>query len=245
MCTLTFAPTESGYLLAMNRDDLYERASRLPLVTKPHAIFPQENSGGTWIGVNEHGIGFALLNWSVPHTSQKQQSRGLVIPAMLAATSDTAAEQAFSQLMLQGTLPFRLIGVFPDSKAIHEWRWDGVRKDSVDVPRWALHHWFSSGLSDEQALSLRAPLCQAAAGEPDCGTVPWLRRLHATHNPASAPFSICVHRERGGTLSYTEIEVEERSVSLRYSPQAPCSGIAFSDQATLVRQQAATSSLRA
>src|SRR5882672_4551871 len=56
MCTLTFVPTEDGYVAGMNRDEKLIRPHALPPerfdfpgVT---VVFPREHSGGTWMGCN-------------------------------------------------------------------------------------------------------------------------------------------------------------------------------------------------
>src|SRR6266702_5567457 len=68
MCTLTFIPTEDGYLVAMNRDELRSRPpALLPDVFEKHGVemtYPRERSGGTWIACNGHGNLLALLNWN-------------------------------------------------------------------------------------------------------------------------------------------------------------------------------------
>jgi len=80
MCTMSFIPKSTGYLIGMNRD---ERVSREQAVSpqiiafgKLEAIHPREPGGGTWIGANELGITFALLNQNKPCKMPKPRSRG-------------------------------------------------------------------------------------------------------------------------------------------------------------------------
>jgi hypothetical protein len=238
MCTVTFIPKKHTYMLAMNRDDLYARASSLPVVrvefAKHAAAYPQEAGGGTWIGVNQYGIAFALLNWAVPSAGDKQKSRGAVIPRMLVGTDLAHARMVIDGIDLHGTWPFRLLGIFPSERFIHEWRWDGECISELSH-EWGARHWFSAGASDEKADAIRSAVCAQYWREARAGTRDWVRRLHATHEPERGVFSICAHRDQGGTLSYTEVEVTHEGVAIAYSPVSPCHGIDFADSAMLPR----------
>ena len=73
MCTLSFIPGGSGYLVGMNRDEQIARPPALPpeRVSIPggYAIYPREQSGGTWIAANSLGITLALRTGIPPPLS--------------------------------------------------------------------------------------------------------------------------------------------------------------------------------
>lgn len=238
MCTITFLPNDRDYLLAMNRDDLLTRASTLPIVRASFAshaaVHPQEAGGGTWIGVTQQGITFALLNWAVPPNGSKVKSRGSVIPQMLVSAGAEQARMVFDDLGLAGVYPFRLIGIFPAEQRVIEWRWDGEARTEQTL-EWGAHQWFSSGAGDEEAARVRSGISRSYWRDERAGSCDWLRRLHSSHEPEQGVFSICAHRDLGGTLSYTEIEVTAQHVALGYSPVAPCKGVEFSDELTMPR----------
>lgn len=238
MCTITFLPKNRDYLLAMNRDDLLTRASELPIVQKSFvshfAAYPQEAGGGTWIGVNQQGITFALLNWTVPSKGAKEKSRGTVIPQMLVSVAAEQARMVFDELELAGVYPFRLIGIFPADRGIVEWHWDGEDRSEQSL-EWGARQWFSSGAGDDEAARVRSAFASRYWCEERAGSREWLRCLHASHVPEQGVFSICAHRDVGGTLSYTEVEVTGGHVALSYSPVAPCRGIDFSDEVAMGR----------
>ena len=238
MCTITFIPKNRDYLLAMNRDDLLSRASTLPVVQATFALhgaaYPQEAGGGTWIGVNQQGITFALLNWAVTPKGAKKKSRGAVIPQMLVSIGADQARMVFDDLDLAGVYPFRLIGIFPAERGIAEWRWDGEAR-SEQALEWGARQWFSSGAGDDEAARIRSEVSARHWRDDGAGSREWLRRLHASHEPEQGVFSICAHRDVGGTLSYTEVEVTAEHVALSYSPVAPCKGIDFSDEVRMPR----------
>ena len=56
MCILSYAPTNDGFVLSFNRDEVYNRVAKPPeqyTVNNQKLIFPKDTkSGGSWIGVN-------------------------------------------------------------------------------------------------------------------------------------------------------------------------------------------------
>lgn len=226
MCTLSFVARDRGYLVAMNRDERITRGAGGPpglheLKCEP-AIYPSDGAGGTWIAVNEHGIALALLNWNdAAGRFRKTASRGKVIPALIVSRSSEALKRSINGLDLNGMLPFRLTGIFPAERQICEWRWHGNAMVLQNHP-WKARHWFSSSLSDHQAEEQRGAECNRAWGEPDAGSVSWIRRLHASHSEGQGAFSLCVHRENVQTLSYSEIACTPALVELGHFVGSPC-----------------------
>jgi hypothetical protein len=217
----------------MNRDDRYSRPTAIvPAVYQAgsqQALYPVELGSGTWIAVNQAGLGFAILNWSLPK-GEKLHSRGEIIPRLAAHSGLEPVAKELGTMNLAGTLPFRLIVVSAREERICEFLWDGSGVEFNSRP-WELNHWFSSGHGDTLAERSRRPVCQSADAAPDAGSIEWLRALHRSHAPERGPFSICVHRDDAGTLSYTEVQCDAERVSTGYSPGFPCesSGIAVVD----------------
>lgn len=226
MCTLSVVTRDNGYLLAMNRDERISRGvAEQPAQMRAGeltAIYPRDGEGGTWIAVSDCGVALALLNWhEAPSKEIKRRSRGLVIPAAIQSSSAGGVQQSLAGMDLNGTLPFRLVGVFPSEGKICEWRWNQQVIDAQAYP-WASRHWFSSGLSDEQARVQRSAVCAEAWCEAGAGSLPWLRRLHASHANGPGAFSVCVHREDARTLSYTEVICNSKKVECNYFAGNPC-----------------------
>jgi hypothetical protein len=229
MCTLSVITRNYGYLLGMNRDERITRGAGLfPEIhafTDTKTISPSVGDGGSWIAANEYGIALAVLNWNVVISadivSRKSRSRGLLIPALIGSRTLPALQGALAVLSLKGTMPFRLVAVCPSEKKVGEWRWDSVQMEFVSH-EWQARHWFSSSLSDREADRLRGTACRDAWSQPDAGTAPWLRRLHASHSYASGPFSVCVHRSDVQTLSYSEVDCTPAAIRMRHSVGSPC-----------------------
>jgi len=226
MCTLTFIPRDDGYVLAMNRDEQITRGLAMPPTRVQmgvgQAVYPTDIEGGTWIGANDHGLAFGLLNRNPSGPPlNKTRSRAEIIPP-LAGLADIEEAQAIMQNSdLGGILPFRLIGISATEKALVEWQWD-QRKLETATGDWHARHWFSSSLSDEQARAWRGAVCNAAWSQPDAGSLPWVRRLHASHGEGEGRFSICVHRTYVETLSYTEIVCTADELRCEYFSGSPC-----------------------
>lgn len=239
MCTLTFVPTEDGYVAGMNRDEKLTR----PRAVRPKrfdfpratALFPSENSGGTWIGCNSHGNLLALLNWNdvEPRSDGKSlRSRGVLIPELIGGGDLADTHARYAQVDVSGLLPFRLVGAFLRESLIMEWRWDGLRRQEFKFA-WAKQHWFSSSVSDALAQRERGRACEKAEGEGSLELVSWVRNLHRSHDPVPGPFSICVHREDAASVSYSEVRCSRKSVSMSYRSGSPCSTDLFDSEESL------------
>lgn len=228
MCTLSFVPVESGYVVAMNRDESRARPKAIPpavqVIGGQNTLYPSEAGGGTWIGASASGTLFALLNWYAKEAGslpEKTRSRGELIPHLLTNLDAAASERAMWQLNLKGLHPFRLFGVYPAERHIREWRWD-ARQLAHRCHDWGRQHWFSSSRSDVQAERERGAACERTWREEPQDPVAWLRKLHASHIPEPGPFSICVHREDAATVSYTEVVWDGNQVQMRYFSGNPC-----------------------
>ena len=135
-------------------------------------------------------------------------------------------------------LPFMLIGTFPLEQIISQCRWDG-RQLQVCRIGWDIHHWFSSGVSDEMARKVRGSTCHEAWRRREASSVEWLRCLHASHSPVRGSFSICVHRPDAATVSYTEVAFTGGELTMRYHAGHPCQALGrFDAEVTLHAPQA-------
>ena len=128
MCTLVFAWqvfADAPLVAAANRDEATDRPSLPPrrLEDDPVVVAPQdEEAGGTWLGVNEHGVFVALTNRWVD--LEGERSRGLLVrEALRRQGADDAA-----RLVERDVEPGRYAGfnlVVADADAAVELAWDG------------------------------------------------------------------------------------------------------------------------
>jgi hypothetical protein len=225
MCTVSFLPNRSGFMLAMNRDEQVSRPRATPPRTHQagfhKSLYPSEPSGGTWIGVNDAGLSLALINWYAKPQRDRALcvSRGIVVPHLLAADTLNEVGVFFSDLPLAQINPFRLIAISLVERKIREWRWDGKGLKSKGHA-WTRRHWFSSGYDEALVNRKRADVVRAAAASRQ--TPAWLRKLHRSHLPERGPFSICMHRDEAQTVSYAEILVSGRDAKMTYIAGSPC-----------------------
>jgi hypothetical protein len=227
MCTVSIVARRSGYLLAMNRDEQRTRARALPpkhfLSHGRSVISPSEPGGGTWISLNDARVTFALINWySIKaRVTGLPRSRGEIVNAVNSRTSPDEAAQILGQLPLKRINPFRLIGVFPATKQIVEWRWD-LKTLSRKNHSWTTRQFISSGFDEPRAQRVRGKTFRHALRAKTSGTLDWLRRLHRSHAPETGPFSTCMHRADAQTVSCTEILVSASRAQMRYYDGPPC-----------------------
>jgi hypothetical protein len=227
MCTVTFIAQRNGYCLGMNRDERLTRVEGLPPTRNKlngrRLLYPAEPSGGTWIALNDSGASLALINWYsvTDKVDRGAMSRGEVVKAVGAADSAEVANAALKELPLKGINPFRLIGIFPSSLEIIEWRWNLkqlVRKNA----RWTAQQWISSGFDETAAQRTRSQTFRHALRRISTPSISWLRKLHSSHAPHVGPFSTCMHRAGAATVSYTEILVSRGTGTMRYHAGPPC-----------------------
>ena len=231
MCTLSFIPKHEGFLVGMNRDELLSRGSAEPPsvheVRGMKALYPTDVEGGTWIAASEIGNIFAILNRNGGGPRKKQRSRGELVTGIIGSSGFQEVESSLNRTDLTQYLPFRLIGIFHGKQAF-EWTWSGKQLDLIEHG-WQSRHWFSSGISDEQATESRSRIFESAWGKPDAGQRDWLRRVHCSHGEMAGAFSICVHRDDAASLSYTEVLVNQSEIAMSYRPGSPCQNVPMTE----------------
>lgn len=227
MCTVTFIPRDVGYYLAMNRDEQLKRIAGLPpqkkIVDGRTILCPSEPTGGTWISLNDAQVCFALINWYsvTARVATGVVSRGKIVESSSTFCTPEEAGENFANLPLRSINPFRLIGIFPDSREAIEWRWNLKKLVRHDCG-WKPRQWISSGYDEPQAQIVRGSTFERMSRNPDFGTLDWLRQLHSSHSPKQGPFSTCMHREGAGTVSYTEVIADDDKLGMNYREGCPC-----------------------
>jgi len=217
----------------MNRDEKLVRiAGRPPLkkiINGRKIISPSEPGGGTWIALNDAKVTLALINWYSITAKVKGEadSRGKVINSVNTASTPGLADSALAQIALNKTNAFRLIGVFPATRQIAEWRWDLKSLGRINH-RWEAQQWISSGFDEPTAQQIRSNRFRQVLKHASAGSLPWLRRLHQSHRPHAGPFSTCMHRDDAATVSYTETTISPQGSVMRHRVGAPCQGADFS-----------------
>lgn len=99
-------------LVAANRDEFLDRPSEGPAIRETRVgrlLAPRDvRAGGTWLGLNEHGVFAALTNLKAEHLDPSRGSRGdVVLEALGAPTADEAARR-LEGLEAEAYNPFNL-----------------------------------------------------------------------------------------------------------------------------------------
>lgn len=228
----------------MNRDEKLTRVDGLSPTRKRidgrAVLCPSESTGGTWIALNDSGASLALINWySVTRRVERNTiSRGEIVNTVGAADSLEFVNAKLRELPLKRINPFRLIGIFPASSEIVEWRWNLERLVQKKAC-WRTQQWISSGFNEPTAQRLRGEEFRHPLQHKSAPGLSWLRKLHSSHAPYTGSFSTCMHRSDAATVSYTEITVSSRTATMRYHAGTPCRtpNLAMASSITCIRSQ--------
>jgi hypothetical protein len=232
MCTVTWIARAGGYEVFMNRDELHTRGEAfLPdeitsEVRSPvRRIAPVDrDAGGSWIAVNEYGLSVCLLNHYPAESSEFSpeedrafESRGKLVLELSVARSSDEAARLLNRRDLARYRPFTLLLFDPEGPPRLR-RWDGTGEIvSSNGPAPPVS---SSSYDSAAVVSARRETYQRiVGGRPDPDR---LTRYHRSHIPDRGPYSVCMHREDGGTKSLTRVVVTPTEVTTHYHAGPPC-----------------------
>jgi hypothetical protein len=221
MCTVSWTHQPGGYHLLCNRDERRTRGIAKPPGTFELActrfVSPADaDRGGTWIAVNEHGIGLCLLNGRSAEAGHGGRSRGFVIPELIWLRSIDDCVFALGQMDLPPFAPFTLLILEPGQPASAA-AWDGATL-AIDRDADRCAPLVSSSFDPEGVRRRRTrEFARYAAGDPAS-----LYHFHASHGDTAGPYSPCMHRGDAETVSFSWVVVNRDEVRFLYLPAAPC-----------------------
>lgn len=225
MCTLSWRRGDAGYELFMNRDELRKRlTARPPAVhmgsTAAYLAPTDGDAGGSWLAVNEHGLGLALLNRYDPAPRPAVgtlRSRGLLV-VDLAGGCDELVEvlERLGGLELRCYRPFTLALFSPEEDPLAV-AWNGLRLSAPWPPRQPL----ASSSYDPEGISAARRRCAHELLAP-APTREELMAFHRSHHPERGPYSPCMHRTDAVTVSFTWVRVTPEDVAMAYAGGPPC-----------------------
>ncbi len=236
MCTVTYFPKPSGFILTHNRDEAPSRSPQ-SIVKAPNSqgdsqLFPRDTqAGGTWIVTASQGRTACLLNGAFSlHTRQPpyRRSRGLILLDFFDWDSPDAFFQDYD---FEGIEPFTFLYFEkkegPENvRRIAEFRWDGQKRYLKDLPPDQAHFWCSATLYPPEMQIRRAQVFkdwlmhQTPFSNGQATNRPIHQSLITLHQSGSVgdPENDYV-MNRGGkvqTVSITQVLVDEKNARMRY-----------------------------
>jgi hypothetical protein len=233
MCTVSWTRHSEGYDLLCNRDEQRTRGiAEGPRVFElgcTRFVSPVDGDhGGTWIAVNEHGIGLCLLNRLRREPESGGRSRGFVIPELIWLRSIDDCGFVLGHVDLTAFAPFTLLMLEPGQPATVA-DWDGTTL-AIDRDADRRAPLISSSFDPEGVRRSRIrEFARYTAGGPAS-----LYRFHSSHGDAAGPYSPCMHRPDAETVSFSWVVVDHAEIRFLYLPAAPCQG-APSEQCVVSR----------
>lgn len=242
MCTLAIyvrAFAEFPIVVAANRDEFLDRPTTGPgLLPGEDGIFAGRDdvAGGTWLGVNRHGVLSALLNRRTDAPADPtRRSRGQLCVSMLRHPSAASARVAVRAEPPTSYNAFNLLVADRDRAWIGSNHRDDHLVHVSDLEP-GLHLVTNLDLDDPEcpkiAASYRLFAALLAPGAPDPATDAFRDRLQAIlsgHDteldPRTLRFgnSLCLHSPTYGTRSSTLLWLDRSGAwTYRHTDDAPC-----------------------
>jgi uncharacterized protein with NRDE domain len=233
-------------IVAANRDEHYDRPSAAPclLASTPKIIAGRDlRAGGTWLGVNDHGLMAGILNRRLdgqPLTSTDVRSRGLLCMDVLNFESGRGSNAFIHDHRFRYN-PFTLL--FADKQEAYV-SYNDDRNIITQGLEPGLHVFSSAADFDlrsakaDRAYSLFAGIGTSVkpADKNARASIEALQAILADHSlsgsAADAGDAICVHRDASGTVSSTIIYLSGSHIEMYFCPGPPCRN-SFGDASTL------------
>lgn len=116
MCTIVIATRvfqDAPLIVAANRDEAFDRPAQGPAIRSfnagPKVLAPRDlAAGGTWVGLNRHGVFVAITNRHTNKTDPQRTSRGKLVAQALSFESVSAAEDWAHGVDVSAYNPFHL-----------------------------------------------------------------------------------------------------------------------------------------
>lgn len=236
MCTLIVlhrCVEASPLIVAANRDEYLERPAEGPAVRDaPFAhgngsrtakvLAPRDvREGGTWLGLNEHGLFAALTNRRCDSPDPNRRSRGLIVTDALTAARARDAAEMIESLNADAYNPFNLLVADRDTAHVFSYEGKPERIDLAPGPH-VIGNVHPLDTTSPKIERLRREVACAAAA-PRSEVAPRLRDVCRSHEGASPLEHTCVHAGDYGTRSSTWLRLGEHDAEFHYADGSPCS----------------------
>lgn len=243
MCTLLIATRvwqDAPLVVAANRDEKLGRPSEPPSVREASGmqfLAPRDlQSGGTWLGINQHGVLAAITNRWTPSPRDDVRSRGLLVVDALRPSTAVQSADAIAALDPSDYNPFHLVVAGADAAFLLWSDGHGIRRETL-AP--GIHVLTERSLG--AAPSKRLELLHAKIGELFGPTLPepeaWAELLRTKAEPAIEGVCILDPDRDYGTRSSSIVVLEpDASQSLFMHANGPPDSTPYDDLSSQLRE---------
>jgi uncharacterized protein with NRDE domain len=208
MCLLALlfrVAADAAVVVGANREEAYARPGEPPQLFKGSVRFVAGRdpfAGGTWLGVNQHGVLAAVTNRPKSHLPAQPRSRGLLVRDLLGCPSTrAAAELAVRELSQERYAGCNVLCADAASACVlHAGDWLRVRPLPPGIHVLTAH---DVNDANDRRLAHALRWLKERGPETASACVAALRELCAQRGDADPP--MCLRGERGGTISSSVI----------------------------------------
>lgn len=200
MCTLAvaFRAVEGlPLVVAANRDEALDRPASGPALRSgrvPYLAPRDERAGGTWLGLNAHGLFVGITNRFGAGRDPQRASRGALVTQALEVESARELHAQLARLAPARFNPFHLL--YADRDAAFETWCDGAACHQRTLePGLHVLTERSHGAADDALREPRVRETWRAADVRDSSELERLREVLVIHDPVSRIGGTCVHAE--------------------------------------------------
>jgi uncharacterized protein with NRDE domain len=228
---------DAPIIVAANREEAYARPGTPPQLIAagvPFVAGIDPQAGGTWLGVNAHGLLVAVTNGRKAHVPPQPRSRGLMVRDLLQCrTAAEASSQAIRELETNRYAGCNL--VCADLNGVHV----------IHAGDWLRVHPLPPGIhvmtngnvnnTSDRRLAYALGWLGAQVHPSSRDWLAALRELCAHRGTIDTP-PICLHGDKGGTVSSSVIALRQPlQASSYYHAQGPPDRSRYEDYSHLLR----------
>jgi len=232
MCTLILLDRvvpQIPVIAATNRDEFFARPAAQPVFVpasagRPAHVAPRDlDAGGTWMGVNAHGVFVGLTNRPVVEKPAGVRSRGLLVKDALAQPT---AEAVVAELLRQERVPyapFNLLAADGNDTWLVRRTIQGQDVRTLDPGLQVVCNRDPEDPSSEKVRRIEKQVAGIELGLSPERLKDELFRVLRSHPSVSNPFeNACVHTAEYGTRSSSVILLGAARRAYWYAEGAPC-----------------------
>jgi len=204
-------------IVAANRDESYGRPTAAPFEFQPGVLAGKDLvSGGTWLGINQHGLFAAVTNRRSPQPTPTSLSRGLLALETLKCRKLPCVEGVVERRVRDHPVAgFNLVAMVEGQGLCLEH--DGVLRRAPFGP--GLHVVSSDRDLDDPGMPEKQCLDRFIAAHPGVPDADALRTFLSSHE-GERP--VCKHGDGYGTVSSTILIDDGKKVRMLYAAGPPC-----------------------